>query len=1327
MRRIFILLFAVLHFSMFYSAESYYFTLINGNAGLSQNQVKAITQDSYGFVWIGTKNKLNRYDGINFKIYDCYDKELKKGNNNISALCEDNRKNLWVGTDEGVYIYNPITEQFKSFDKSTSSGEKIIQWISDIKIDADNNIWIIAPNQGVFKYNQNRDELDLFTVVEKLDPSNSSPQCLAIEKNGRVWVGTIGSGAYLYIKSENRFEQYLGDRDGKNSLKGQYIFAMSHYEDKLIIGIHEGKLLRLDKRLNTLSDALIQDANNKIIRSLNVMNDEEIWVGTEDGLYIFNEKKMTKNHIFHDPKNPYSLSDNFVSCVFKDIEGGVWIGTRFGGVSYLPKRNTIFEKFIPTSSQNSISSKKIREIREHKDGNIWIGTEDAGVDIYNPENQTFKKAKNLTSGKTLAILLQEHEAKIGYFKNGIDNVSSVSGSLIKHFSKENLGLDEGSIYSLCEDRFGNIWLGNAWGINKAEKGSMNFKWMEQFGTFYSFDIMEDSDGLIWVATMGSGVYQYDQIKDKLIHFSANGSENSLSTNSVSSITEDHLGRIWFSTDRGGICVYDKRTSTFKNYTMKDGLPDDVSYKILEDNSFNLWFGTDKGLVRFNPDTKNIRVYSQKDGLLSNQFNYKSGLKSSRGKLYFGSSEGMIAFNPDEFSHNQYIPPVYITKLTINNQEVNLLSDIYRLENSISHTEKIILKHNQSTLSFDFVALSYSAPLANVYMYKMENIDDDWVTTTNNRSASYAKLPPGRYTFRVKGANNDGIWNEQGASIIIDILPAWWASKFAYFIYMLFFSFFIYYLIRYYLNKHEKRNEEKQRLFEIEKEKELYELKTDFFINIAHEIRTPVTLISGPLESILETPLQDEELKRNISIIERNTNHLLGLTNQLLDFRKVDKKKLSLHFRETDIIALFEEIKSRYTESLNAGNKQLEIEISLQPIIANVDRDALSKILNNLFSNALKYSDKRIRVELIDADESFQFIFSNDGELIPIALKEKIFDPFFQVHANNVGSGIGLSLAHSLAELHSGRLEYSSEKGLNTFTLFIPKQIEEEVEDVDEISEEVKDEFIVERMEESSFESKTVETILVVEDNLEMLDFISKKLKEDFAVEKAENGKKAIEILESKQIDIVISDLMMPMVDGFELCQYIKSNVEYSHIIVIFLTAKNDLGSKIKGLELGADAFVEKPFSFHYLLTLINSLVNNNKRVKELFIQKPFLPIQQVGLNKADEQFLNKTIEVINENITDPNFNVEQLSELMFMSRSNLHRKLKHLLDMTPTNYIRLVRLKKSAQLIKEEGLRSNEVCYLVGISSPAYFTKIFHKQFGLTPKEFESMSNNKAE
>ncbi len=1292
---------------------NYYFTKINGESGLSQINVKSIIQDRYGFMWFGTRNRLNRYNGETMQVFDCYDSDLQRGNNNISALFEDVDKKLWVGTDKGIFIFDPVHEKFSFFNDSTVENIQIIDWVADIRQDLDNNIWIVIPNQGLFRYHLPDKRLIHYSIGGAQMPNQGNPQCICIESNGMVWIGTNGGGVYLYNKSTDSFTQYLGNGNG-DSLENENIYTICDYGEELVVGIHEGRLRKLHKRRNTLSDVKAPGVHYKIIRCVSRF-DNELWVGTQAGLFIINELEDKVVHIQEDRLNPYALSNNVVETIYRDRENGIWIGTTLGGLNYLPNRGFNFEYYVPMSTGNSIGSRRIRELKEDRQGNIWIASEDAGLSIFDPKKKEFRnigKKEGLsfeTNNVVLGMLLQNDLAWIGLFKNGLDIIQLPQFN-IRHFSGTDLNIDEASIYALCEDRYGQIWLGNGWSVYKSDKTQTNFKRMDIFGLNYIYDILEDSNGFIWVATLGNGIYKYNPLNDSIRHYTHNPKDNaSLSSNSVSNITETSLGEIWFATDRGGICRYNSKTDDFIFFSIRDGFPDDVAYKIIEDKNHFLWFGTNNGLVRFNPITEEVRIFSHNNGLPFKEFNYKSALAATNDMFYFGGLEGLLAFNPYSFRENQFIPPVYITGVNIAHTP---------LKQNVTHSRKITLNHNQSNIEFEFVALSYTAPQANQYAYKMEKIDTDWIYTNNMHSASYANLPPGNYIFRVKGSNNDQLWNEAGTFIEIKILPPWWQTKIAVVAYLVLFVLLVYYLLRRYLRKTRKKNDEKQKLFEAEKEKELYNSKVDFFTNIAHEIRTPVTLINGPLEVMQEMNLQDPEIAKNLNIMRRNTSELMDIVNKLLDFRKVDSNKFPMNISMHNLSEILRTIYSHFEPTVIHLNKSIILLLPAEDVSIPVDKEAFIKIINNLLSNALRYSAQSIEVELTEQEENVFIRVLNDGDLIPEEEREKIFNPFYQVNKqrNNVAgsSGIGLSLARSLTKMLNGSLSYAERDGMNEFTLQLPAKQEQRKTE----KEEVPDTDYILTEEEDTHENPNAEIILIVEDNEEMLSFIAGQLRKKFAVEKALNGIEALKILEEKSISLVLSDIMMPEMDGLELCKSIKNNLDYSHIPVVLLTAKNDLESKIQGLEMGADAYVEKPFSMSHLITQLTTLLNNRRREKEAFIRKPFLPIQNMGMNKADEQFIQKVIDIIQENITDSDFNVERLSESVFMSRSNLHRKIKALTELAPTDFIRLIRLRKAAELIQSGQYRIGEVCYLVGINSSSYFIKLFQKQFGVTPKEF---------
>ena len=1289
----------------------YYFRHITNQNGLSQTDVKAILQDSYGFMWFGSRNKLNRYDGNTIKVLECRDAVTGFCNNNISSLYEDDDRHLWVGTDKGIFIYNPLASTFSLMTTKTARGVAMTDWVAQIQNDKEGNIWIIVPNQGVFKYNAKKNELKQYNTALAGHPDEGTPQCMVTDANGRLWFGTDGNGVFSYNKTRDALEQFMGS---DNSLNHENIYRMADYGDYLVLGIHEGRLRKFNKRNNEVTDVNAPDVHYKIIRDVKCY-DDVLWVGTDNGVYIVDELKGTCENVRNDAMCDYTLNDNQINRIYCDRERGIWVSTNHSGVNYLPQQGIHFLRYVPLSAPGTISSKRVRKIAEDNKGNIWVGTDNMGVNVFNPTTGIFALA-NLSSHKPLSIHNDGSNLWIGFFKNGIDVVSTTTGRC-KHMSAENMGLKDNSIYAICRDSKGNMWIADGWGIYMAQDGSSTYVRQEQFGLNYTYDIAEDSNHNIWVATMGNGIYCYNPSSGKTTHYTHNDKDStSLSSNSVSDITEARDGTLWFATDRGGICAFNKKTGKFKTYSVAQGLPDDTSYKILEDKDGNLWFGTNNGLVKFDPKTGKCKSYTTQNGLPCNQFNYKSALHASNDIFYFGSNEGLISFNPYNTCTNEVVPKVYITSLIVNNKQVNVGDEDSPLTQDIAFTKRIVLSHDQSNIGFTFASLSYVNPEANIIAYKMDGVNKDWIETSEARSVTYANLAPGEYTLHVKGSNSDGVWNDEEAILSIVIENPWYTTTWAWIAYAILLAIAIRLGFNYARKVNERKALEKQQLFENEKEKELYRTKIDFFTSIAHEIRTPVTLINGPLENLMDMDIVDPDIKRNLNTMSRNTNELMALINQLLDFRKVDSNKMDINTVSINIASMLREWTRKFNAHAQHNNRQLMLTGAEDKCYVLADRNSVIKILNNLFSNALKYGKTFIKVSLEADDEETRITIVNDGQTIPAEEQNKIFDAFYQASSNaeaNASSGIGLYLARSLAELNGGRLTYNIVDGLNSFTLTLKSLKRTTAEAIKN-----NDMIINDEIDEDNSEQRN-ETVLVVDDNEELLAFIGEKLSQYYNVKTAENGLKALDVIQRDVIDIVISDIMMPEMNGIELCKHIKNNIETSHIPVILLTAKNDLDSKVEGLKIGADAYIEKPFSFKYLVAQLTSIFDNKRRETEAFNRKPFVPTANMGMSKADEKLMNKIVEAIEDNIDNPNFGVELLAELVCMSRSSLHRKIKAISGSSPTDFIRLIRLKKASSLIAEGSYRTGEVCYIVGINSPSYFIKLFQKQFGMTPKEFE--------
>ena len=814
------------------AAGQYNFIHVNGADGLSNSHVKSIIQDSYGFVWLGTRNGLNRYDGVSMQVYPCYDQAAGRGNQVISALFEDAHRQLWVGTDDGVYLRQLATGKFTFFDTCTAAGEQITDnWIEDIVADRSGNIWINAPNQGVFRYQETTGELFRYIPCPDEDKSKNFPQSICVDREGTVWVGTYGAGIYRYNSERDSFESCTA-----GALKGDFIFTLCDYGDELIIGVHEEELKRFNKKTGEVSIFPAPEIHRKIIRYVTCFGDE-LWVGTQNGVYVINEKQNSLQHIPADASGAYGLGDGIVDKIYRDREGGIWICTQFGGASYLPVRTVDFSIHLP-GKPGAVSGRRISELAEGKNGLVWVGTQDGGVCYWNPRTGLFTTIPESPDRRNvLSLFASDDLIGAGYFKGGIDLITPVAPAIsvssgksfngrVQTFSPEQLGISEGSVFALHRDRQGMIWLGDGWNVFRSADNGRTFVKMTQFGYAFMRDIFEDKNGDIWVATMGNGVYRYNPKTDETVNYRYLPADStSISTNEVTGISEDSRGFLWFSTDRGGLVRFNQATATFHTYTKADGLPDNVTYKAVEDQQHRIWFGTDRGLVCLYPEADSLHVFTRNDGLPDNQFNYKSALAASDGTIWMGTINGLVSFNPQTIRRNTFVPPVYITGMRVQGSETPFASDGVRLP-------------YRSNVSFDFVALSYTSPGANRYAYKMEGIDKDWNYTSDTHTASYAQLPPGDYLFRVRGSNNDAVWNPQEATLPIHILPPWWRTVWAYLIYIVLLSGSFVLALRTYRRREVQKIREQQLLSELARERESHRTHEMFINQITYAACTP---------------------------------------------------------------------------------------------------------------------------------------------------------------------------------------------------------------------------------------------------------------------------------------------------------------------------------------------------------------------------------------------------------------------------------------------------------------------------------------------------------
>ena len=1014
-------------------AQPYYFKHYEVEHGLSNNTVLCSTQDKKGFMWFGTIDGLNRFDGYSFKTFRNDPSNPKSlGNNSVFSLYAGKDDKIWVGTNKGLFKYDPIEQSFELI------GATVNKRVRSLCEDAKGNVWFTL-NSTLSSYDKK------LNILRSFDADQGESNSVCIDQTGTLWVATSNGLIKKYNPTDHTFTSFdLFKQSKKPSSK----FIEKIFDTKkglLLVGTQNEGIKLFDTATGSYKDIIIYNHDKTEIFAKDFMqySDDEYWAATEYGIFIYNMNCDKFTSLRMEYNNVFSISDNAINSLWKDKEGGVWAGTRFGGISYYPFPYTPFKKYFSQGSNYSISGNGVHEICPDQYGNLWIGTEDAGLNKMDLKTGRFEhfvpdgKKGSICYSNIHGLLTVGDELWIGTYQYGLDRMNLKTGKVIKHYKAGKNSFKSNFIVHLFKTSTGDVLVGTWEGLFKYNRPTDDFSLVPGFA-FQTQNILEDKNGLLWICTLGNGVYTLDQKTGKIqnLRYDPNN-PNSLSNNMVNGQFKDSHDNLWFATE-GGLCKYNPATKIFKTYTVRDGLPSNFLFKILEDEKKNLWVSTTRGLVCFTPSNEEMKVYTTANGLLNDQFNWNSAYKDSKGRMYFGSVKGMVSFVPGKFATNNITSPVYITGIQVYDKEIPI-DDNSPLKKSITYTDKITLSHNQSTLSIDFAALSYTSPEMNEYAYKMEGLDKEWTYLKTYRKAYFTELPPGNYTFKVKASNSSGIWNQKETSLQIEILPPIWATTWAYLVYVLAGLVILIGFVRNYHKRISEKNKRRIEQIEHEKENELYKNKIDFFTNIAHEIRTPLTLIQGPMENIMSQVDEVPEIKSNLRIMERNTNRLIDIANQLLDFRQTEMKNFSLNLEYINISTLLEEMHASFQPLAAQHKLHYSLDLPVKDFHAFADADSLQKILSNLYSNAIKYAERKVYVSFqpFQLANKFRIEIKNDGFLIPYELKEKIFEPFFRAKETNThkGTGIGLAISRTLTELHKGTLILKEpENGMNVFVL-----------------------------------------------------------------------------------------------------------------------------------------------------------------------------------------------------------------------------------------------------------------------------------------------------
>ena len=1299
------------------------FRKIQVDEGLSENTIYCILQDSKGFMWFGTKDGLNRYDGSNFRVFrHSALNPSSLGNNFIRCMAEGADGILYIGTDIGLYIMDTVHETFTPVTLETLEGKRLTTAVNSLFIDRDGRLWIGSMYQGIFTYEPLKQALRQVEIKDHKLGQNAVWTIYG-DRSGTIWVGTR-LGLLRYNAGLKELEAVEGLFSPLENSDHEVLTILEDTKGSLWLGTWSDGVRFFDRqRYYNTSYLGLQSETDYIthVRALYQYDNTHLLIGSDDGLYLFDMDSKESKRI-DIPQSHYSMSDQNVYSIASDREGGIWIGTYFGGINYLDVFLLPVETYYADVKHGMLSGKAVSQFCEGANGNMWVATEDGGLNYFDVRTKQISQPIQTSYHNTHALLLDDDNLWIGTFSRGIDIYNTRTGKLVNYRSNvhDEFTLNDDCVFSLYRTKKGDIYAGTPVGLNKYDREADRFVRIHEV-TGFIYDIREDDLGNLWVATYGNGVVRLDVKAKKWRYYDQIiSSDHPVVGSKLTSIYIDAQKRLIFTSEGRGIFVYDYQTDTFRNISEAEGLPNNVVYGVLDDPFGNLWLSCNKGIVCFDIQTPdNYKLYNKEDGLQSNQFNYKSSYKTRDGKFYFGGINGFSCFYPQDLSQlqNKHVPSVVITGVRLLGDANGQDADIQTLLNK---QQQIVFPYHKSSFTISYVSLSYQSQNKNEYAYMLEGVDKDWTPAGNNKNVTYVNLRPGEYSFKVKASNNSGVWNEEGAQINIEILPPFWLSLPAKLLYLVLSIALVYSLISYFWKKHKEKQTQQLYAFKTEQETLAFKSKIDFFTNIAHEIRTPVSLIKAPLEEVIALGEGSEDTKHNLFVIEKNCNRLSVLINQLLDFRKMDSTDYHLNPEEIDLKNYMTELYERFKKTVVSRDIEFTLSLPNHPVGSIIfDSDVLTKIIGNLLTNAMKFtSDKIIFTMIVNEDRSYTVTVEDNGKGIPDDLKKLVFDPFYQIEpdSNKVGTGIGLSLVKKLSKIVNGKVTVSDGQMGGALFSFTFSELSRELPEQKNVTDNASVDVPAEKRPEIKERDKSA--VLVVDDNPEITSFIKKVLERDYIVDTALDANTAWELLEDRGYDLIISDIMMPDVDGISFTKRIKADLNYSHIPVILLSAKTENAVKIEGLRSGAEVFMEKPFSTSFLKAQILSLLENRRTILEAFNRSPLASYSILATTKGDEVFLNKLNEEIEKNLSDETFSVESLTDVLGISRSNLQRKLKAICGVSPGEYLRNYRLKKACKMLLEGDLRINEVAYYVGFSSASYFAKVFIKCYDMSPKEF---------
>lgn len=1343
---------------------------VDKRAKLSNSAITSIYMDRYDHIWLGTWDGLNQYDGNSIKVYKP-DPFLKGtiSNNVIRNFLEDGYGNLWVVTHQGINKYNSTTDSFQTY-LDILNDIPLLEYNIRACVGEDSTIWTSLIGKGISRYDRKEDAF-LPVSFAGIDKSWLASVIDLGNRNGLFYF--LGSDGKLVCAVNNRlvFSKQLSNSAHFTFHKflrigQQYFLAIANDAGELLlynltdiekepqhiplgpvtvssisstidhsaiwIGTEAGSIFKVTaannrfvaKSMNAYFP-IFSKARVKIL-SITETSQDLVWVGTDgDGVYKF----LTRPKIFYsilsgEPKKG-QLSHNIIRSVYEDETGTLYVGTRGGGLNII-EANTIATNIV--NSRNGLSNDAVLALNKDHDGNIWIGLDGEGIDM-----------------------MEAKTNKIFHFPRDFENENDLSFS---------------SVYSICVDAFNDLWLGTSgYGIIhlkvvKTPQGKyrlIEYDQLQHSGKAKQisiksnivYTIVEEKPNVLWFGTRGGGIYRYNALTKEIEeHIQANANEkNSLCNNDVLSLYIDKQEQLWIGTS-GGLNRLHLQSKPYRidHYTQHEGLPNNTIHGIQEDFKNNIWISTNHGLVMYDRAKNSFKNFDTNDGLQNIEFTDGASFKSQLSeKLFFGGVDGLDIIYPTKLNATNYFPRLTITGFQVRNVTITPGDASNILSKNIDFSDNILLTYDQNFISFFFTTLDYWNKQKCEYAYFLENFDKDWNYIGQQQSVTLTNIPPGHYTLNIKYANENGVWSLVPRTISITVAPPFWKTSWAFSLYIILaigVQVCIILYIRWRMRTKKAMAIDKFKALQL---KELNDYKLQFFTNIAHEFRTPLTLILGPVTSLLSKSTEEGDTKQ-LKTIYSNSLRLQKLIEELIQFRKIESGKDTLEISFLDLIPFTQEVVESFQQYATDRELHLEFYPEQETLPAYFDKKKVEKILINLISNAIKYSLKGgiVSVSLREVGGKAMFIIKDEGIGIAEENKDKIFESFYQnptevIDTNGFAksTGIGLSLTKSLVLIHLGKIQVvSKQRKGSTFTVvipiakeFYPDQREENTVMLPSLNLEEKislefetDHYLLDQPEKvkNTVLGKHPYSLLVVDDNAQITSLLENILSDKYVIHKALSGQKALAILEDERIDLVVSDILMPDMDGLALCKKIKENIQTSHIPVILLTAKAEIENRIEGLQVGADSYIPKPFHPEHLFIRIEKLIERMELIRKKFQNFAEVELYQLstGISERDDHFFSKITQCIQNHLSEPDFNADTIADEVGMSKASLYKKVKTITGLTPHGLIKQYRLKKAADLLKSSGMSVSEVIYETGFNSRSYFYKSFNEMFHCHPKDF---------